>query len=115
MRQFSAFDADIGVSSHLGAVLLDTLGLAAAVEWYLVQFQKTTGIRCDLTVTAAADVVPPEDCALAFLASCGHVVGHIARQTEAERIAVALAIEAREVVLVVSGADTTVTLRRPMP
>jgi hypothetical protein len=33
------------VAAELGAVLLETLGLAAAVEWYVHQFQKYTGVR----------------------------------------------------------------------
>ena len=36
------------ISSGLRSVLLDTLGLAAAIEWQVRQFQKCTGIPCEL-------------------------------------------------------------------
>ena len=32
------------VSAELGSVLLDTLGLAATIEWHVRQFQKCTGV-----------------------------------------------------------------------
>jgi PAS domain S-box-containing protein len=39
------------ISAELRPGLLDDLGLAAALEWQADDFQKRTGIRCDLTVS----------------------------------------------------------------
>ncbi len=36
------------ISTELRPGILDDLGLAAAVEWYLTDFQERTGIKCDL-------------------------------------------------------------------
>lgn len=35
-------------AAELGSVLLDTLGLAATIDWHLHQFQKCTGMRARL-------------------------------------------------------------------
>jgi PAS domain S-box-containing protein len=44
------------ISSELRPGILDDLGLAAAMEWQLQQFQERTGIRCDLTACDSADL-----------------------------------------------------------
>jgi signal transduction histidine kinase len=41
------------ISAELGAVLLDTLGLPATIEWHVRQFQKCTGVLYELTVNEA--------------------------------------------------------------
>ena len=37
------------ISAELASVLLDTLGLAGAIEWHVRRYQKSTGVPCELT------------------------------------------------------------------
>src|SRR4026209_2686083 len=48
------------ISAGLGSFVLDTLGLTAAIEWRTRQFQKLTGVSCQLTMEPAVPVPMPE-------------------------------------------------------
>lgn len=52
MRQVlgSTVDSVRRIAEDLRPGMLDDLGLAAAIEWQLEQFQERTGIRCELTM-----------------------------------------------------------------
>src|SRR5204862_3001614 len=49
------------ISAELASVLIDTLGLAATIEWHVRQYQKCTGILCELTVSSVAGFDLPGD------------------------------------------------------
>jgi signal transduction histidine kinase len=105
------------ISPALGAVLLDTLGLAAAIEWQAARLRKSTGVRCELTVNDAAGVELPEGCAATLLDLYGETLANAARHPGASRVAIALTITRQEVTMVVrdDGKGPGTTLRLGLP
>lgn len=89
------------MSAELGSVLIDTLGLAATIEWHVRQFQKGTGIPCDLTVNNGTGFDLPEDYALTVFDIYNGVLSNVARHAGASRVAIALTITPQEVTMVV--------------
>lgn len=94
------------VEAELGSLLLDTLGLAATIEWHLQQFQKCTGIPYELTVTNAAHVDLPDEYAATIFDLYSEALSNVARHTEANEVAIALTIAPRDVTLVVRDNGT---------
>jgi len=90
------------VTTELGSALLDTLGLAATIEWHLHQFQKCTGIVYELTVNNAAGVDLPEDYAEMIFEIYSEALSNVARHAVASRVAVALTMTPHQVTLVVA-------------
>jgi signal transduction histidine kinase len=88
------------IAAELGAVLLDTLGLAAAVEWHAHQFQKYTGIRSALTVKDTEGFVAPEEYATGLFEMLHDALNHVARCAQVSRVDIALNITPREVGMV---------------
>jgi signal transduction histidine kinase len=88
------------VAAELGAVLLETLGLAAAVEWYVHQFQKYTGVRYALTVSETAGFETPEEYATGIFEMLHDALNDVARCARASRVSIALTITPREVGMV---------------
>ena len=99
LRRASGWARD--VAAELGSLLLDTLGLAATIEWHLHQFQKCTGVLYELTVNNAAGVDLPEEYAATIFDVYSEALSNVARHTEASRVAIALTITPHEVTLVV--------------
>ena len=89
------------ISAELGSVLLDTLGLAATIEWHVRQFQKCTGVLYELTVTNAAAFDLPEDYAATMFDIYNEALSNVARHAGASRVAIALTITPHEVTMVV--------------
>ena len=89
------------MNAALCAVLLDTLGLAAAVEWHARRFQKSTGVPYELQVNDAAGFELPEACAATIFDAYRMALISIARHTQPSRIAIALTITPREVTMLV--------------
>jgi signal transduction histidine kinase len=89
------------ISAELGAVLLDTLGLPATIEWHVRQFQKRTGVFYELTVNDAIGFDLPEDYAATIFDIYSEALSNVARYAAASRIAVALTITPHEVTMVV--------------
>jgi len=88
------------VSAEIGSVLLDPLGLAATVEWHVRQFQKCTGIHCELTVAVAGDDLPV-NLADTIFDIYSESMSNVARHAGASQVVIALALTRREVTLVV--------------
>ena len=114
------------VTAELGSVLLGTLGLAATIEWHAHQFQKCTGISCELQVNDAAGLELPEDYATAVFEAYNEALSNIARHAGATRVAIALTITPHELTMAVrddrSGQvagtrelGTPVTISLPIP
>jgi signal transduction histidine kinase len=98
---FADASTPITVSTELGSVLLDTLGLAQAIEWHARKFQKCTGVVSELTVNDAAGFEPPEDCAATIFEIYNEALRNVARHAAASRVAIALTITPREVSMIV--------------
>jgi len=94
------------ITAELGSILLGTLGLAATIEWHARQFQKCTGIRCELTVIDSAGSELPEDYATAVFEAYNETLSNIARHAGATRVAIALTITPHELTMAVRDDST---------
>lgn len=90
------------VAAELGSVLLDTLGLAATIEWHLHQFRNCTGVLYELTVDDSAGFELSDPYAAAIFESYCETLSNVARHADASRVVIALNITPREATLVVS-------------
>ena len=89
------------ITAELGSILLGTLGLAATIEWHLHQFQKCTGILCELAINDAAGFELPEDYATAVFDVYNEALSNIARHAGASRVAIALTITPHDLTMAV--------------
>ena len=89
------------LTAELGSVLLDTLGLAATIEWHLHRCQKRSGIPYELAVNNAAGFDLPEEYAATIFDIYSEALSNVARHARASRVAIALAMTPHEVTLVV--------------
>lgn len=88
------------IAAALGAVLLENLGLAAAVEWYVHQFQKYTGVRYALTVNETEGFETPEEYATGIFEMLHDALNHVARCAQVSRVDISLNITPQEVGMV---------------
>src|SRR5687767_1416658 len=102
-------------SAELGSVLLDTLGLAATIDWHAQQFQKCTGILYELKVSHAAAFDLPEDYASAIFDVYNEALSNVARHAGASRVAIELTITPHEVTMVVSDDGVGLGKAPPAP
>jgi signal transduction histidine kinase len=89
------------VSAELGSVVLDTLGLPAAIAWQVRQFQKSTGEHYELTASGAAGDDLPGGRATTIFDVYAEVLSNMARDAGASRVAIALTMTPQEATLVV--------------
>jgi len=89
------------ISAELGSVLLDTLGLAATIEWYVHEFQKCTGIYYDLRIDDAVGAGLAEEYAKAIFQIFHEALSNIAHHARAAKIAIKVSITPQEVAIVV--------------
>ncbi len=75
------------IISELRPVLLDKLGLTAAIEWQAEEFQSRTGIACDCFITAE-DAEFDRDCATAVYRIFQESLTNVIRHAEATRVSV---------------------------
>lgn len=101
------------ISAELASVLLDTLGLAGTIEWHVRQYQKCTGILCELTVSSAAGFDLPEDYAATIFDIYNEALSNVARHAGASRVAINLTVTPHEVTLTVT--DDGIGLRNEAP
>ena len=102
-------------SAELGSVLLDTLGLAATIEWHMRQFQKCTGVLYELTVNDAAGFDLPDDYAAAIFDIYNEALSNVGRHAGASRVAIALTITPHEVTMVVRDNGIGLENQAPAP
>jgi len=98
------------LSSRLRPALLDDLGLSEAVEWQVEDFERRSGLRCDLTISVDDPEIAPES-AIAVFRILQESLTNVARHAQASRVAVELSRAHRRLVLRVSddgrGIDAT--------
>lgn len=88
------------ISSELRPSVLDDLGLAAAIEWQVQEFQKRTGIRCATTLVVEDVPIAPAR-ATAVYRILLESLTNIARHARAKHVAISLTREAEGLVLCV--------------
>lgn len=86
------------IATELRPGLLDDFGLAAAVEWYTREFQKRTGIDCDLSSTLE-DIKLPSDISIAVFRVLQEALTNVARHARATRVDVILEEDDHHVIL----------------
>ena len=88
------------VATELRPGVLDSLGLAAAIEWQGMEFQERTGIRCELRIDVTETIWEQH-----FSTACFRIfqetLTNIIRHAHATRVEVHLAQDDRELVLTV--------------
>lgn len=98
------------ISSDLRPVLLDDLGLAAAIEWHLMEFGKRSGIKTEFfTLESAVEI--PRATATGLFRIYQESITNIARHSEATEVMVELFIENKVVTMAIvdngKGFDVT--------
>jgi PAS domain S-box-containing protein len=83
-------DAVRRIAARLRPGILDDLGLLAAIEWKVEEFQKQSGIACSLTLPDAEPIVD-EDRSTALFRILGELLTNVARHAKATAVAVSLA------------------------
>jgi len=77
------------ISSELRPAILDDLGLIAASEWQLTEFQKRTGIKCEL-ISGIIDVRPNSGLATTLFRILQESLTNIARHSGATNVTVTI-------------------------
>lgn len=94
--------------SSLRPGLLDDLGLVAAIEWQAEEFQRRTGIRCELRIDPP-DIALDDDRSTAVFRIFQETLTNVARHAEAEYVRVRLTADARAITLQVSDNGCGIT------
>jgi signal transduction histidine kinase len=76
------------IINDLRPTVLD-LGLSAAVEWQVTQFQRRTGIQCEV-IDEHGEITLPDHCATAFFRILQESLTNIVRHANATRVTVEL-------------------------
>lgn len=103
------------IASELRPVILDVLGLSAAIEWQTTEFQAATGTECALSSTPDADDAAG-DISIAIFRIYQEVLTNIARHAQASNVRVHLSRTNGHIELEVSddgiGIDKSVVSNR---
>jgi PAS domain S-box-containing protein len=94
----AAVQATRRIVTELRPMLLDDLGLVAAIEWQVAEFQKRMGLPCRLTVPAA-DIALDQQRSIALFRILQESLTNVARHAGASRVDVALEVAGVDVVL----------------
>lgn len=86
------------IATELRPIVLDTLGLCAAIEWQARDFQTRTGIRCEVKLPAS-DLAVDRERSTALFRILQESLTNVARHSEAESVTVHLAFEPPELIL----------------
>jgi PAS domain S-box-containing protein len=89
------------ITSELRPGILDELGLEAAVEWYVEEFERRTGISCRLSSTMAGAALGPEQ-ATALFRILQEALTNVARHAGATAVDIRLAVAPEGVTLEVA-------------
>jgi len=96
------------ISTELRPMLLEDLGLAAAIEWQTEEFQKRMGIRCKVSFSPE-NIILDRDCSVAVFRIFQEALTNICRHANATRVVVSLKARANEIVLTVSDNGKGIT------
>ncbi|MCK4352834.1 PAS domain S-box protein [candidate division WOR-3 bacterium] len=77
------------ISTELRPGILDDLGLAAAIEWQVEEFQKRSGIKCKVNLVPE-DVILAQDCSTTIFRIFQETLTNVARHANATRVKVSL-------------------------
>ena len=77
------------LSTELRPGVLDNLGLKAAIEWQIGEFQTRTGIRCEL-IAPEEDIALDQDCSTAVFRIFQETLTNVVRHSKATRVNITL-------------------------
>lgn len=77
------------ISSELRPALLDELGLAPAIEWHAKEYEKRTGICCNVEVAAEENILD-KDLSTAFFRVFQEALTNVARHANATNVNITL-------------------------
>ena len=99
------------IATELRPGVLDSLGLAAAIEWQAAEFQTRTGIRCELKIEVTETIWEHN-----FSSACFRIfqetLTNIIRHARASHVAVRLTRVGRDLVLTVHDDGRGITARQ---
>jgi two-component system sensor histidine kinase UhpB len=96
------------ISSEIRPGILDDLGLSSAIEWYAVDFQKRTGIKCELFLYAEETALR-QDVSIAIYRIFQEALTNVARHARAERLKIKLHEQADNIILEVTDNGIGIT------
>ncbi len=96
------------ISSELRPPLLDECGLAVAIEWQGLQFQKRYGIRCEVLINWTIAVVD-QQLSTAVFRIFQEILTNVARHAKASKVVVELKQSAHSLLLVVKDNGKGIT------
>jgi len=96
------------ISSELRPVVLDDLGLIAAIEWQAEEFQKRTGIVCEVNFTPD-DIILDRGISTAIFRILQEALTNVIRHAEATKVRVSLEEKDSEILLSVEDNGKGVT------
>jgi signal transduction histidine kinase len=94
----SAVETVRRISRELRPGLLDDLGLTAAIEWQVGEFQQRTGIRCELA-RKPEEIIVEQDISTAVYRIFQETLTNIARHSDATMVKIFLEMKPREILL----------------
>jgi PAS domain S-box-containing protein len=100
------------IATDLRPVLLESLGLIAAIEWLTDDFSSRTGIPCEL-ISASDDLPLDHDRAIAVFRICQEALTNVVRHANASRVSVTLDVRDEVLVLTVSDNGKGIDDTRP--
>src|SRR5437667_12392664 len=80
--------------TELRPSILDDLGLVAAIEWQIREFQKRTNIRCE-AILEEKQIVATSDQATALFRILQEILTNVARHSQASKVRLSLKAEGR--------------------
>jgi PAS domain S-box-containing protein len=96
------------ISTELRPILLDDLGLLAAIEWQAEEFENRSGIPCDVTFKCN-DISIDKEIATALFRIFQETLTNIARHAGADRISVTLRKTEKDLVMEVADNGQGIT------
>ena len=97
------------IATELRPPILDELGIVAAIEWQIEEFQKRFGIRCDLKNQWAVTLAPDQAVSTALFRIFQEMLTNVARHSEATAVVVQLSYDADHLSLCVSDNGRGIT------
>lgn len=96
------------IATELRPGVLDSLGLAAAIEWQASEFQERTGIRCEMKI-GVTETIWEQNFSTAFFRIFQETLTNIIRHANAGRVEVRLAQDDHELILTVQDDGRGIT------
>jgi PAS domain S-box-containing protein len=97
------------ITTELRPILLDDLGLTAAIEWQVQEFQSRTGMRCNAKLDCKESAIE-KDLATALFRIFQETMTNVARHADATLVRVQLSTNGQNVCLKVSDNGKGITL-----